>query len=66
MKFKSKRLLHGTTKEYIWFAWYPVICEDQHYRWLEKVKVIKEYWIGPYTGCLRNTKSFYSINYGRL
>jgi len=59
MKFKSRFLLDQTTKEYIWFAWYPVRCEDGFIRWLEKVKVKKSYWIGPVTGSLYCDKFYY-------
>lgn len=33
----------GSRKEVVGIAWWPVLCDDKHWRWLERCKWVWEY-----------------------
>jgi hypothetical protein len=41
MKWKHKPYVWQPN--YWWFAWFPVVCKDGYWRWLEKVWVQERY-----------------------
>lgn len=57
MKWKNTET--GDTKEIVFFALFPRLCEDGYWRWLERLRVVKQYesgWDGSSW-----TRSYYSV-----
>lgn len=59
LKLKSK---HRTTEVSYEFLFFPHLCEDSHYRWLEKVKVERYYWVPNYEHKLHCQTKYFPID----
>lgn len=47
MKWKAKEFVLSVERD-VCFAWFPVRCEDNYWRWLEKVRYREEYSSGEW------------------